>query len=109
MTWKSLALYRQALLEFKGLLPTKSLELLNTAILAVITEAKEEARREFRSKKLSDEEIEEIRKSDESTRALGKRFGVHYATISKIKTGKWRQGQSNVKRTPDLTETLVEA
>jgi len=54
MTWLSLALYRQALLEFKGLLPTKSLELLNTAILAVITEAKEEARREFRSKKLSD-------------------------------------------------------
>lgn len=90
MTFVSLGLYKQALESFKGTLPTKSLELLNVAILAVIAEAKEEARREFKSKKLSDEEVKEIRNSDESTRALGKRFGVHPATISKIKSGVWR-------------------
>lgn len=107
MTFASLALFKAALQEFKGLLPPKSLDLLNVAILAVIADAKEEARREFKSKKLSDEEVEEIRNSDESCRTLAARYGVHRATVSKIKTGVWRR-QSNVNRMPSLTETLAD-
>ena len=105
MPFASLALFKAALQEFKGLLPTKSLELLNVAILAVIADAKEEARREFRSKKLSDDEVNEIRNADESCRTLAARYGVHRATVSKIRSGVWRT-QSNVNKMPSLTETF---
>ena len=90
MPFASLALYKAALQEFKGLLPNKSLHLLNVAISSVIAEAKEEARREMKHTKLSDDEVKEIRNSDESCRVLAARYGVHRATISKIKTGVWR-------------------